>query len=47
MSHIFQLLMLNLAGLTRDAGAELSLILDVVGTPMMDDFQEITSSRSK
>lgn len=26
---------------------ELSLILDVLGTPMMDDFQEITSSRSK
>ncbi|KAJ9099217.1 Mitogen-activated protein kinase cpk1 [Naganishia friedmannii] len=28
-------------------GRELSLILDVVGTPSMDDFDEITSARSK
>ncbi|KAH8078311.1 kinase-like domain-containing protein [Filobasidium floriforme] len=31
----------------RDYHHQLSLILDVLGTPMMDDFQEITSSRSK
>lgn len=31
----------------RDYHHQLSLILDVVGTPSMDDFDEITSARSK
>jgi mitogen-activated protein kinase 1/3 len=31
----------------RDYADQLKLILDVVGTPNMDDFNEITSEKSK
>lgn len=31
----------------RDYHHQLSLILDVLGTPSMEDFYEITSARSK